>query len=378
MRRVAGVRVWPVVALVRVTPVAAAALPSALLTWILWDLSPVLAVVAGIVAGAAGGWVVVRHFPATWPGGEFAGRYRLGSGPPDWAQHARIANRVARRSPAEGERLLRLALAEGSPDAYPALIALLRRQGRADEAGPVRDGLVSTGGERQLAGLVAMHEGDARTAALFQEALVERFPGAASRREHLVALLAEAGRHDEAMAAHRAARRDGEPATFVVHHVRAARALAGGGRSGAAEEVLRDVSGHPQAAAELALLLADQGREAEAEELLRGHPETDDPAVRYALATLLRGSGRAAEAEALRPRAGWPHERARRARRAAGGSPDPGGYALPDSGRRPDPFIAVWGDAAAGGHHAAGEHSGGGHSGGGDYGGGGRHSAGGD
>jgi tetratricopeptide (TPR) repeat protein len=340
-RSFAGIRLWPAVALVWAIRALMIAAPAAALgaVWLArpdWRLVGLLSPVAALLtAGAV--YAAREYVPYDLPAG-LRLRYALAVDG-HWPTHAALAARIGRRRPAAAERLLRRGLAAGHAVHYEHLAELLRRQGRADELEPVRARLIADGADGELWRVVSVHDAEPAIAAAVQRAVVARRPDAPQEHERHAALLAESGALDDALAAHREAvrRRAGRPPlpSDVRLLARTARALAAAGRHDDAEAVLRSGAAVPAALLPLALLLHERGRTAEAEALLREHPERTHPAARFALFTLLQKAGRTAEAERLRPRGGWPQPQRHR-------GPDGTAGPAPEAWRGPDSNDVTW------------------------------------
>ncbi|GAA1624885.1 hypothetical protein [Actinoplanes couchii] len=212
----------------------------------------------------------------------------------------------------QGESTLRERLERGDTEAWPLLAALLHDQGQETEAIAVRESLATSAPRDQLSRLVdlAMQRFDPAAGACFQSALVSRFPADARALERAAALLAESGAYDEAMTRFREALAMGNPwPYFLKYPMYTIRALTAGERWDDAEELLRAYPDELYATSALALLLQARDRTAEAETLLRDHPQATHPVLRLTLCTLLERAARDDEAAAVRPPEGWPHER---------------------------------------------------------------------
>ncbi|MEV6306428.1 hypothetical protein AB0M02_43960 [Actinoplanes sp. NPDC051861] len=191
-----------------------------LLVWVLRLLTPALAAVAAAVAvpvWLGGSWVIAavagavaatgsafwafESLPGDLPGHGVHDRYELARRP-SWDPHTRIAERLARRSPARAERLLRIGYEQGSPSAYWPLTRLLS----PPESDRLRADLLRDGSAEFLRDVVALRglqsPPDAAEVLELQKAVVARLPGDPDERDRLGALLAESGANGEAWAAH--------------------------------------------------------------------------------------------------------------------------------------------------------------------------------
>ncbi|GAA3228166.1 hypothetical protein ACFO1B_21685 [Dactylosporangium siamense] len=322
LRAYRGVPLWPTVLTEWALRVAAVLPPFVLAggAWLIWGnwIAPIVCGVvgAGVAFVALGTVLGDPHEPLR--GRRL--RYALAKDP-GLELHARVVAETARHDPG-AELVLREGIAEGSLPHLRELADLMRSQYRDDDVRTLATQIAGSGTVEQLRAMVPGPYRYSSFAVPLQAEMVARLPDDMHERLLHAALLVENGAPAKAMPEVNTAMAllgdaplDQRAADLLR---RVARGFVARKRLADAEKILRLGMRDPSVLAALAGLMVRRRKPSQAIDVLRAHPDQDDPVVRYSLYLILRGRGRAAEAEALVPPGGWPSQITRPRLQAAG------------------------------------------------------------